>query len=100
MSQDGTTGAPWRRPGRKVTGGGSDGRRREPQRRAGRCADHPEMLADLQAGLLDDATGRRLRRRARTDPDAARQLAALDRVRRELAESAPTRPRPPTCPPR
>ena len=46
----------------------------------------PEMLADLQAGLLDDATAARLRRRARTDPDAARQLAALDRVRRELAE--------------
>ena len=46
----------------------------------------PEMLADLQAGLLDDATAARVRRRARTDPEAARQLAALDRVRRELAE--------------
>ena len=46
----------------------------------------PEMLADLQAGLLDDATAARLRWRARTDPDSARQLAALHRVRRELAE--------------
>ena len=46
----------------------------------------PEMLADLQAGLLDDATAARVRRRARTDPEAARQLAALDRVRRDLAE--------------
>jgi hypothetical protein len=46
----------------------------------------PELLADLQAGLLDDATAARLRRRARSDPEAARVLAALDRVRRDLAD--------------
>lgn len=58
----------------------------------------PELLADLQAGLLDDATARRVRERVRSDPEAARQLAALERVRRELAhlgadaESAPPVP--------
>ncbi|MBS1696122.1 MAG: hypothetical protein JST91_28355 [Actinobacteria bacterium] len=45
----------------------------------------PELLADLQAGLLDDATARRLRERIRHDPDAARMVAGLDRVRRDLA---------------
>ena len=45
----------------------------------------PGLLAELQAGLLDDATAARLRHRARTDPDAAGQLAALDRIRRDLA---------------
>ncbi len=45
-----------------------------------------DLLADLQAGLLDDQTAARLRRRARTEPDIARQLAALDRVRRSVAE--------------
>lgn len=48
----------------------------------------PELLADLQAGLLDDASAAALRRRLRTDPDAARTLAALDRVRRDLAQLA------------
>jgi hypothetical protein len=46
----------------------------------------PELLADLQAGLLDDATAAALRRRIRTDPDAAGKLAALGRVRRGLVE--------------
>ncbi|MBJ7337094.1 hypothetical protein [Mycolicibacterium sp.] len=45
-----------------------------------------DALADLQAGLLDDATAARLRRRARTEPDVARRLAALDRVRRSVAD--------------
>ncbi|MUL82929.1 MULTISPECIES: hypothetical protein [unclassified Mycolicibacterium] len=49
-----------------------------------------ELLADLQAGLLDDATAARVRRRVRTDPHAGPEakttLAALDRVRRDLAE--------------
>jgi hypothetical protein len=45
-----------------------------------------DLLADLQAGLLDDRTAARLRQRARTEPIIADQLAALDRVRRELAE--------------
>ena len=46
----------------------------------------PELLADLQAGLLDDATAAELRQRVRTDTDAAEVLAALDRVRRDLAD--------------
>jgi hypothetical protein len=45
-----------------------------------------KQLADLQAGLLDDRTVARLRRRARTEPGIAGQLAALDRVRRDLAD--------------
>lgn len=45
----------------------------------------PELLADLQAGLLDDATAAALRQRIRTDQHAADTLAALDRVRRDLA---------------
>ncbi len=45
-----------------------------------------DLLADLQAGLLDDQTAARLRRRARTEPAIARQLAGLDRVRRGVAE--------------
>jgi hypothetical protein len=48
----------------------------------------PELLADLQAGLLDDDTAAALRQRIRTDPDAAEMLAALDRVRRDLADLA------------
>ena len=44
------------------------------------------LLADLQAGLLDDDSAAALRRRVRTDPDAARRVDALDRVRRDLAE--------------
>ncbi len=43
------------------------------------------LLADLQAGLLDDDAAAQLRRRARTDPLVAGQLAALDRVRRDVA---------------
>ncbi|MBX7448998.1 hypothetical protein GR927_13435 [Mycolicibacterium sp. 3033] len=44
----------------------------------------PALLADLQAGLLDDETAAAVRRRVRADPDAARTLAALDTVRRHL----------------
>ena len=43
-----------------------------------------EQLADLQAGLLDDATAAELRRRIRDDPAVARQYAALEQVRRDL----------------
>jgi len=45
----------------------------------------PAMVADLQAGLLDNATAARLRHRARTDPAVARLVQALDRVRDDLA---------------
>jgi hypothetical protein len=44
-----------------------------------------ELLADLQAGLLDDDTAARLRKRVRADPDAQRTLHALNRVRRNIA---------------
>ncbi|MEU0497190.1 hypothetical protein [Mycobacterium sp. NPDC006124] len=44
-----------------------------------------DLLADLGAGLLDDATAARLRQRARTDPEVKAAMAGLDRVRRDLA---------------
>jgi len=43
-------------------------------------------LADLQAGLLDDDTAARLRKRVRTDPHAAQLLDALNRVRRDIVD--------------
>jgi hypothetical protein len=42
-------------------------------------------LADLQAGLLDDDTAARMRKRIRADPDARQTMEALNRVRREVA---------------
>ncbi|OBF38128.1 hypothetical protein A5724_10355 [Mycobacterium sp. ACS1612] len=45
-----------------------------------------QVLADLQAGLLDDDTAAALRRRIRDDPDAAAMLASLDKVRAALAD--------------
>jgi hypothetical protein len=45
-----------------------------------------ELLANLQAGLLDDDDAAALRQRVRTEDDAAEMLAALDRVRRDLAD--------------
>lgn len=44
-----------------------------------------ELLADLQAGLLDDATAARIRSRVRSDPQAQQILRALNRVRRDVA---------------
>ena len=49
------------------TGGGGDGRQRGPRTRPLTV----ELLADLQAGLLDDDTAARLRKQVRADPDAA-----------------------------
>ncbi len=52
-------------------------------------ADEPpltvELLADLQAGLLDDESAARVRQRVRDDPDAERMLRALNRVRCDVA---------------
>jgi hypothetical protein len=65
----------------------------------------PQLLADLQAGLLDDAAAAALRKRVGTDPNAADMLAALDRVRRDLTDlgndeaSAPEVPAAVTAPP-
>ena len=42
-------------------------------------------LADLQAGLLDDDTAARLRKKIRAAPDAQRTIDALNRVRRDIA---------------
>jgi hypothetical protein len=44
-----------------------------------------DALADLQAGLLDDDTAARLRKKVRTDPDAQQTMGALNRVRRDVA---------------
>lgn len=44
-----------------------------------------ELLADLQAGTLDDEAAARVRRQVRADPQAAGVFAALNRVRREVA---------------
>ena len=58
----------------------------------------PELLADMQAGLLDDATAAALRQRVRTDPAAADMLAALDRVRGDLADLGADRATAPDVP--
>ena len=44
-----------------------------------------ELLADLQAGLLDDDTAARVRQQVRADPDAEATLRALNRVRSDVA---------------
>lgn len=44
-----------------------------------------ELLADLQAGLLDDADAARVRRQVRDDPAAQRAVRALSRVRSDVA---------------
>ncbi|MBO0882297.1 MAG: hypothetical protein J2P17_18555 [Mycobacterium sp.] len=43
-----------------------------------------ELLADLQAGLLDNDAAARLRNRVRTDPKAQQVVHALNRVRQEV----------------
>jgi hypothetical protein len=51
-------------------------------------ADPPltvELLADLQAGLLDDDAAARLRKKVRADPDGQQMVHALNRVRRDIA---------------
>ncbi len=45
----------------------------------------PDLLADLQAGLLDDDEAAALRKRIRADPAAGQVLAALNRVRGDIA---------------
>jgi hypothetical protein len=44
-----------------------------------------DSLADLQAGLHDDNTAARLRKKVRTDPDAQQTMDALNRVRGDVA---------------
>ena len=67
-------------------------------------ADQPltvDLLADLQAGLLDDDTAARVRNRVRDDPQAAATLEALQQVRRDVAHVGATHAaRPPIRPAR
>jgi hypothetical protein len=49
-----------------------------------------ELLADLQAGLLDDETAAEVRKRVRTDPEAKGVLQALNQVRNDLADAGAT----------
>ena len=52
------------------------------------AADTPltvELLADLQAGLLDDDSAARLRKRVREDPEAEKIMRALNQVRCDVA---------------
>ncbi len=44
-----------------------------------------ELLADLQAGLLDDDSAARVRKRVREDPEAESILRALNQVRCDVA---------------
>ncbi|OBB93345.1 hypothetical protein [Mycobacterium sp. 852002-40037_SCH5390672] len=44
-----------------------------------------ELLADLQAGILDDEAAARVRQQIRADPHAAGVLDALNQVRRDVA---------------
>jgi hypothetical protein len=46
-----------------------------------------ELLADLQAGLLDDETAAEVRKQVRTDPAAQDTLRALNQVRNDLADA-------------
>ena len=52
------------------------------------AADPPltvELLADLQAGLLDDAFAARVRKRVREDPEAEKMLRALNQIHCDVA---------------
>lgn len=44
-----------------------------------------EVLADLQAGVLDDDAAARVRKQVRADPEAQRILRALNQARRDVA---------------
>jgi len=44
-----------------------------------------DSLADLQAGLYDDNTAARVRKKVRTDPHAQQTMTALNQVRRDVA---------------
>jgi hypothetical protein len=58
-----------------------------------------ELLADLQAGILDDETAARVRRQVRADPHAAGVLRALNQVRRDVAAVGADPGAPPDPPP-
>lgn len=58
-----------------------------------------ELLADLQAGILDDEAAARVRSQVRADPHAADLLGALNRVRRDVAAVGADPGAPPDPPP-
>lgn len=58
-----------------------------------------ELLADLQAGILDDEAAARVRSQVRADPHAADVLGALNRVRRDVAAVGADPDAPPDPPP-
>jgi hypothetical protein len=61
----------------------------EPSEQGEADADPPltvELLADLQAGLLDDEAAAQVRRRVRADSEAEDILRALNQVRRDVAD--------------
>jgi hypothetical protein len=58
-----------------------------------------ELLADLQAGLLDDDAAARVRKRVRDDPEAEHILRALNRARRDVAALADDPTSAPDVPP-
>ncbi len=65
-------------------------------------ADPPltvEVLADLQAGLLDDEAAARVRKQVRADPHAESTLRALHRVRRDVAAAGTDPTSAPDVPP-
>lgn len=65
-------------------------------------ADPPltvELIADLQAGLLDDEAAARVRRQVRADPQADGVLRALNQVRRDVAASGADPASAPEVPP-
>lgn len=67
---------------------GGAGREADPQGDPDAPALTPAVLADLQAGLLDDTTAARVRHRVRSDPAAVRILTHLDSVQRDLTRLA------------
>ena len=65
-------------------------------------ADPPltvDLLADLQAGLLDDEAAARVRSRVRADPEAEDIMRALNRVRTDLAAAGADSTSIPDAPP-
>ncbi|SOJ58085.1 Anti-sigma-M factor RsmA [Mycobacterium simulans] len=75
---------------------------KDPAEQAAAGADPPltvELLADLQAGLLDDDTAARVRRQVRADPEAAAALRALHKVRHDVAAVAADPDSAPDAPP-
>ena len=65
-------------------------------------ADPPltvQLVADLQAGLLDDDTAARVRSQIRTDPQAEGILRALNQVRRDVASTGADPASAPDIPP-